>query len=538
MYNGVVRTCAPGQRVARAIAFEEGNAEKSGRIVAVGGDEILSDYGAGAEKIDLAGHLVLPGFIDSHVHLALTGYSEGQLKLAGSKSCTEIVARGKRYIEKRIAAEGGWAEGEWIEGNGFDQNEFHVPTLPDRTTADAISLELPVMLTRSCYHIAVANSVLLKKLDPSAKCPGIERDEHGAFTGVVRENGIALLRRFRPAPSRQEIERRILFASKSMVRAGLTSIQSHDMGEGSEKTYVLDVFRDLARSGRLPLRVYEGSSPRGLKRLGEYLSCDEWKDPLPFFKLGFVKMVTDGSLGARSAYLREPYSDAPETRGWPSYTQDELEAYIFAAHGAGRQLAIHAIGDAALEQALIAMEKLPDSFGRRHRIVHMMTGDLTQYERARKLGLCADIQPSFLIQHFAMPDRLGARTATAYAWKTLLDLGIPLGGGSDSPIDTYDPLYGIYCAVTRQDRDGNPPDGHSPLERLSIEEAVNLYTRGSAYLAFEENEKGTLEPGKLADLVVLTRDIFTLPPKEILSAQVAMTWVNGVLSANESTPPL
>jgi predicted amidohydrolase YtcJ len=157
----------------------------------------------------------------------------------------------------------------------------------------------------------------------------------------------------------------------------------------------------------------------------------------------------------------------------------------------------------------------------------MMTGDLPQYRRTRKLGLCADIQPSFLIHHFAMPDRLGARTATAYAWKTLLRLGIPLGGGSDSPIDTYDPLYGIHCAVNRQDRDGNPPDGHSPGERLSVQEAVNLYTRGSAALAFEENEKGTLEPGKLADFVVLTRDIFTIPPREILDTHIAMTWVNG-----------
>ncbi|MDR1621982.1 MAG: amidohydrolase family protein, partial [Synergistaceae bacterium] len=373
MYNGVVRTCVPGQGPARAVAFEEGDSEKQGRIVAVGGDEVLSAYGFGAEKIDLAGRLLLPGFIDSHMHLVLTGHSEGQLKLAGAKSVAELVARGKSYVEKRTA-EGEWAEGEWVEGNGFDQNEFDVPVLPDRATVDAISRERPVLLTRSCYHVAAVNSALLAKLDPSAECPGVERDEHGEFTGVVRETGIALLRPFRPAPSRREVERRILSASRNMVRAGLTSVQSHDMGEGDEKTHVLSAFRDLARSGRLPLRVYEGSSPRGLQHLRQFLFCDEWKDPHPFFKLGFVKMVTDGSLGARSAYLREPYSDAPETRGWSAYTQEELEACVFEAHRAGRQLAIHAIGDAALEQVLLAMEKLPDTRGRRHRIVHMMTG--------------------------------------------------------------------------------------------------------------------------------------------------------------------
>jgi predicted amidohydrolase YtcJ len=406
--------------------------------------------------------------------------------------------------------------------------------MPDADLADEISRERPVILIRQCYHVAVANRAAIAKIDPASKYPGAERDAQGRLTGVFREAGMGLLLGLRPAPSRGEIERRILATAEKAVQAGLTSVHSIDLGRNADREAVLDVFQSLAREGRLPLRIYEGFSPHSPEYLKEFLARGEWQTPSPFFKLGFVKLVADGSLGARSACLREPYSDAPETRGKANFTQEELEAYVFAAHAAGRQIAIHAIGDAALEQVLRAMEKLAENSLNprelRHRVVHMMTGDISQYERAARLGLCADIQPVFLLHHFAMSGRLGARTETAYAWKTLLELGIPLGGGSDSPIDTFDPLFGIYCAVTRQDRNGSPEGGHTPRQRLTVQEAVNLYTSGAARLAFEENEKGTVEPGKLADFAVLTRDIFTVPPHEILETRVSMTWVDGKLA--------
>jgi predicted amidohydrolase YtcJ len=524
LYNGIIRTGVPGGRAARAIAFEEGRPGEPGRIIALGDDdEILAlPRKPGTEKIDLEGRLLLPGFIDSHIHMLVTGDHAEKLHLNGSKSRAEIVARAKKYI-----AEKNPAPGEWIEGTGFDQTEFDVPEMPDRALADEISREHPVVLIRQCFHIAAANGAALAKLDPSVEYPGVERDANGRFTGVLRERGVGALLTLRPAPSRDEIERRILSTSERLVRSGLTSIHSCDLAMTAERDRALDVFRDLDRDGRLPLRIYEGVSSRGLAYLRAFLPSDEWKAASPFFTLGFVKLVADGSLGARTAYMREPYSDAPETRGKANYTQEELEAHIFAAHAAGRQMAIHAIGDGALEQVLRAMEKLPGTRGRRHRVVHLLAGDPSQYERIRRLGLCADIQPTFLLHHFTMEGRLGARTDTAYAWKTLLDLGVPLGGGSDSPIDTFDPLFGIYCAVTRQDRNGNPAGGHTPSQRLSVREAVDLYTSGSARLAFEENVKGTLEPGKLADFVALTRDIFTIPPEEILNTRVAMTWVDG-----------
>jgi predicted amidohydrolase YtcJ len=523
--NGIIRTGVPGQEPAQAVAFEEGSPERPGRVVAVGSDSDISALRRpGTECIDLGGRLLLPGFIDSHMHMLVTGHHMGQLKLDGAKSPGEIVARARAYIaEKRLP------EGEWVEGTGFDQEEFDVPVMPDAALADEISRDHPVILIRQCYHVAVANSAAMAKIDPASKYPGAERDAQGRLTGVFRERGMGLLLSLRPAPSRGEIERRVLSAAEKAVRAGLTSVHSIDLGRNADREATLDVFQSLAREGRLPLRVCEGFSPHNLKDLNEFLERSEWRAPSPFFKLGFVKLVADGSLGARSAYLREPYSDAPETRGKANFTQEELDAYVFAAHAAGRQVAIHAIGDAALEQVLCAIEKLAERTPsvRRHRVVHMMTGDLSQYGRARRLGLCADIQPTFLLHHFAMGGRLGPRTETAYAWKTLLELGIPLGGGSDSPIDTFDPLFGIYCAVTRQDRNGSPEGGHTPGQRLTVQEAVNLYTSGSAYLAFEEHEKGTVEPGKLADFAVLSRDIFAVPPREILDTRVEMTWVDG-----------
>ncbi|MDR2175911.1 MAG: amidohydrolase [Synergistaceae bacterium] len=533
LFNGIIRTGVPGQGTAQAVAFEEGSPGRPGRIVAVGGDSDISALGGpGTERIDLGGRLLLPGFIDSHMHMAVTGHHMEQLKLNGVKSRGELVARARAYIEEKRLP-----EGEWLEGIGFNQEEFDVPDMPDAALADEISRNHPIILIRQCYHVAVANSAAISKIDPSSGYPGAERDASGRLTGVFRERGMGLLFGLRPAPSRGEIERRILSAAEKAVRTGLTSVHSIDLVRNADRESTLGVFQSLAREGRLPLRVCEGFSPHSPEFLSEFLEREEWRTPTPFFKLGFVKLVADGSLGARSACLREPYSDAPETRGKANFTQEELEAYVSAAHAAGRQIAVHAIGDAALEQVLRAMEKIEKSAagplsvrGLRHRVVHMMTGDLSQYERAGRLGLCADIQPAFLLHHFTMSGRLGPRTETAYAWKTLLDLGISLGGGSDSPIDTFDPLFGIYCAVTRQDRNGSPEGGHTPGQRLTVEEAVKLYTSGSARLAFEENEKGTVEPGKLADFAVLTRDIFTVPPREILETRAAMTWVDGKLA--------
>jgi predicted amidohydrolase YtcJ len=355
----------------------------------------------------------------------------------------------------------------------------------------------------------------------------VEYDEKGEPTGILVENAVQYLLNLAP-PSRKEIERRILKTTDKMIRVGITAAHSLDMGTRSRGDDILNVYRSLAKAGRLPLRVIQGIAVDNIESLKKILGLPEWDDPLPFFKLGFIKVVGDGSLGAQTALLRDPYTDNPHTRGVANFTQEEIDELVALTHQAGRQIALHAIGDAMLERALQAVEKLDHPEKSRHRIIHCMVGDETQYARIKKLGMGADIQPLFLSLYFSMNTRLGEkRAATAYAWKTLRDLGIPLGGGSDSPISPFDPLEAIYWAVTRQTPEGYPRGGFHPEQRLDVAEALTIYTAGAAYLAFDEHERGTVEPGKLADFTVLTKDIFQIPPREILDTQVYQTWVDG-----------
>jgi predicted amidohydrolase YtcJ len=508
-----------GKAPARALAVE------GSRIRAVGdNDSILALEKPGDELIDLEGRLLVPGFSDSHIHILMTGEQDKRLRLHGAKSGGEILERAQAYIANRRPG-----PEEWIIGTGFDQSAFTRPLMPDRRLADKISRSNPVILFRVCYHIAVVNSAALALLDLKKAGKGVEYDENGEPTGVFVEDGVGYLLGIAPS-SREDMERKILKTAEEMLRAGITSAHSLDIGKRSNADDVIAVYRSLAQTGRLPLRVNQGIAVDGVESLEKILRRPEWDDPLPFFKLGFIKVVGDGSLGARTALLREPYADDPRTRGAANFSQEEIDELAALSHRAGRQIAFHAIGDAMLERVLRAVEKLDNPQKFRHRIIHCMVGDQAQYRRIKKLGICADIQPFFLSLYFPMSARLGEKRAlTAYAWKSLYDLGIPLAGGSDSPVAPFDPLQAIYWAVTRQTPDGYPGGGFHPEQRLGVEEALAIYTAGAAYLAFEENERGAVEGGKLADFTVLTKNILRVPPKEILDTQVYQTWVDGKL---------
>ncbi|MDR2144143.1 MAG: amidohydrolase [Treponema sp.] len=495
------------------------------RIKAAGDNEsILALRKPGDEVINLEGRLLVPGFSDSHIHILMTCDQDKQLRLHGVKSGEEILKRAQSYIADRCPG-----PEEWIIGTGFDQSAFAIPRMPDRRLADRISCSNPVILFRVCYHVAVVNSVALTRLDLKNAGKGVEYDENGEPTGVFIENSVDYLLGIAP-PSREEIERKILKMADRMLRAGITAAHSLDTGEKSNAGNIITVYRSLAKTGRLPLRVNQGIAVDSVESLEKILQWPEWNDPLPFFKLGFIKVIGDGSLGARTALLREPYADDPQTRGVANFTQEEIDKLAAICHRAGRQIAFHAIGDAMLERVLRAVEKLDNPQKLRHRVIHCMIGDDAQYRRIAKLGLCADIHPFFLIFYFSMNTRLGEnRAATAYAWKSLYDLGIPLAGGSDSPVAPFNPLEAIYWAVTRQTPGGYPDGGFHPEQRLGVAEALGIYTAGAAYLAFDEHQRGTVEPGKLADFTVLTKNILRVDPGEILDTGVYQTWVNGEL---------
>ena len=520
LYNGIIHTMAG--RTVSAIAIQ------GGRIAMAGSDQgALALATPDSRCIDLGRRCVLPGFTDSHMHLLHTAMSAHRVNLTDVTSVEELIQRGRAYIARRHPE-----PGEWIVCYGFDQNRFEKPVLPDGKVAEAISREHPVILDRVCGHVGAGNRLALELagLDEHTQIPGgeLDKDAQGHLTGVVREAAMDRLRHTTPRLDRQQVEQLVLEAGIAMAAAGLTSLHSDDLGsEGTEWPVLKEAFRSLAGRDACPVRLFEEWLAPRREQLEEVFETglrsgdgDDW------LRLCNVKLLADGSLGAQTAYLRQPYSDAPDKRGIPVYTQKELEELVWLCHSHDLQVACHCIGDGACEQFVTAVEKAmaADPKPLCHRVVHCQFGDMALYRRMAAVGMAADVQPAFVPTDSAIAaQRVGERIRESYAWKTLLECGIPLGGGSDSPVEPFAPLWGIHCAVNRPGFGGV----WRPEERLTVEQAVTMYTVTPARLAGVSRELGTLESGKLADLVVLDRDIFTVAPEEIQSLQVEYTMVGG-----------
>ena len=522
-YNGIVHTMAG--RTVSAIAVQ------GSRIALAGSDEAaLSLCTPNTRCIDLRRRCVLPGFTDSHMHLLHTAMSFHRLNLSDVRSVEELIERGRDYIARRHPE-----PGEWIVCYGFDQNRFDPPVLPDGAVAEAISREHPVILDRVCGHVGAGNkkALALAGFDENTRIPGgvLDKDEKGRLTGVVREAALDRLRHTTPRLTQRQVEQLVVEAGSRMAQAGLTSVHSDDLGsEGTDWPVLKQAFRSLSRQEKCPVRLFEEWLAPRREQLAEILEAglrsgdgDDW------LRLCNVKLLADGSLGAQTAYLRQPYSDGPDKRGIPVYTQQELDEMVSLCHSHDLQVACHCIGDGACEQFVNAVEKAmaADPKPLIHRVVHCQFGDLPLYRRMAALGMGADVQPAFVPTDSAIAQaRVGERIQESYAWKTLLECGVLVGGGSDSPVEDFSPLWGIHCAVNRPGAGGV----WRPEERLSVEQAVAMYTVTPARLAGMSRELGTLEAGKLADLVVLDRDIFTVSPEEIRNLQVDYTMVGGRFS--------
>lgn len=524
LYNGVVHTMAGPDASALAI--------QNGRLALVGSDEAaLALKTADTEVIDLAGRCVLPGFVDSHMHLVITGIAFAQLDLRGVTSRDEIVRRGRAFL-----AENDLAPGEWVLGYGFDHNLFDPPVLPDRSVADAISTDRPVLLDRVCGHVGAANgpALALAGYDETTVIPGgqLEKDENGRLTGVLHEAALDRIKHMVPRLGRERVLRILRDMGSRMAAAGLTGVHSDDVGpEGTTWAALKWAVDRLEAENACPLRIWEEwEAPTP-----EVLQADVLSQPLrsfqgsEFLKVCNIKLISDGSLGARSALLRADYSDDPGNRGIAVYTREALNGLVAACHKNNLQVACHAIGDGACEMFTDAVEQVmkDDPKPLCHRVVHCQFGDEALYRRMASLGMGADIQPPFVPTDApAAPARVGERAAESYAWKTLLDLGVLLGGGSDSPVEPFAPLWGIHCAVNRP-RAQDDATPFLPDQCLTVEEAAALYTTGPAFLSHSREDLGTLEAGKLADLVVLDRDLFAVPKDEIKDIPVALTMVGG-----------
>jgi len=521
--GGKIVTMNPNQPQAEAIAI------LGSRIARVGSArEIEALIGPGTRVVELNGRLVVPGFIESHGHLLGLGQSRLILDLRGTRSAEDVAERVARKVSEV-------RPGEWIIGRGWDQNEWPTREFPTHAVLDRVAPHNPVYLTRVDGHAAWVNQRALElagitreTVDP----PGgrVIRDAQGRPTGVLIDRAMDLVARHIPPRRREENKRALLLAIEECLRSGITSF--HDAGASRE---AIELYQELLREGKLTLRLYVMISGRDEALLREYLSRG------PEIGLGehhltirAIKLVADGALGSRGAALLEPYADEPGHMGLLLLSEEEIYRIARQALAAGFQVNTHAIGDRANRIVLNAYERalreFPNAKDHRFRIEHAQILDETDIPRFARLGVIASMQAIHATSDMPwVPARLGEARARegAYVWRKLLDSGARIANGSDAPVEPVNPLLGFYAAITRQDEQGNPPGGWYPDQRMTREEALRSFTLDAAYAAFEEQLKGSLEPGKLADLIVLSRDILTIPPVEILRTEVDLTIVGG-----------
>ncbi len=493
-------------------------AVKDGHIIYVG-DEAGAPVGAGMSHIDAHGAAIVPGFIDSHVHMQGLGDELETFDLRNVKTVAEVAAIVRKEAARR-------KPGEWIRGRGWDQTNWggRFPSADDLAAAAPAN---PVLLSRVDGHAIWVNRQALALAGVTAQTPDppggrLLRTAAGEPTGVLIDAAMALVSRRIPPPSPAEIRRRVASAARGCAQVGLTTV--HDAGITAQE---LEAYRDLLAHGELPVRVYAMIGGAG----------DLWRHYLERgpeigdrLTVRAIKLIADGALGSRGAALIEPYSDDPANTGLMMLTRDQIERVVREAKEHGFQVATHAIGDRANRTVLEAYgAALGGANGLRFRIEHAQVVAPADFELFRKFSLIASIQSTHATSDMRWAEaRLGPeRLKGAYAWRRFMDLGVPVANGSDFPVESPNPLLGFYAAITRQDRDGQPEAGWFPDQRMTREEALRSWTLGGAYAAFEEDSKGSLRVGKLADFVMLSADIMTIPPREILNTHVTMTVTGG-----------
>jgi predicted amidohydrolase YtcJ len=499
------------------------------RIVAVGSAaEVDAWRGSATQVIDAAGKRVVPGFNDSHVHFVdgSAGLSEVQLKNA--KSLDEFRQRIADYAA-------GLPRGEWITGGNWDEESFAKPELPTKETIDAVTPHHPVFVSRYDGHMALANSLALKLAGVTAKTrdvPGgvIVRDAKGDPTGLLKDAAMSYVFSKIPARSREQRLRYIREGMKHAASLGVTSVQDMNPGYGDIAAYA-----ELADKGELTVRVYAApieTAWQDQAKIGVRRAFGS-----PWLRIGALKGYADGSLGSRTAYFFEPFTDDPKNRGLLSDEMQPLSAMrdrLTKADAANLQLCMHAIGDQAISVMLDLFEDVIRANGekdRRLRIEHAQHMAAKDFPRFAKLNVIASMQPYHAIddgrwaENRIGPDR-GSRT---YAFRTFLDNSVRLAFGTDWFVAPLNPMETIYAAVTRATLDGKHPNGWHPEQKLTVAETIEAYTLNSAYAEFQDKEKGSITAGKLADMVILSDDIFTVRPEAIKDVKVEKTIVGGKL---------
>ena len=481
--------------------------------------------------VDLKGSFVCAGFIDSHMHLLNYGQS---LTIAPLHNHTASLEDMLHCLSGTAPGPGGW-----ILGRGWNQDYFSdLRKMPDRWDLDKVSEEHPVCAVRACGHALSVNSKALELLGITAQTPQPEGGqilmENGQPNGIFFDNAMDLIYNAFPSPEKEDIKSMILAACADLNRRGITSVHSDDYCVFHNVPWqrVNDAFRELEQEEKLTVRVYEQANFTDVAALEEFMDAGNITGTGGnLFRIGPLKMLGDGALGARTAFLSVPYADAPATRGISVFTQQEFDSLICCANARGMQCAIHCIGDACLDMVLSSLEKALTEHPRqdhRHGIVHCQITRPDQLRKMAEMGLHIYAQSIFLDYDIHMvKERVGEDLArTSYSWKTLKQLGATISNGSDCPVELPDVLAGIQCAVSRTDLAGSVP-AYLPEEAFSVQEALDSFTAGGAYASFEGHRKGKIQPGMLADFVVLDGDPFRTEISDICRISVKETHLCG-----------
>jgi hypothetical protein len=496
------------------------------RITAVGSSAEVKAQAGNAQVIDLGGAFVTPGFIDAHVHFVDGGFRLTSVQLRDAKTPQEFTARIKAFADSAPA-------GTWITGGDWDHTLWG-GELPRREWIDALTPKHPVWVNRLDGHMALANGAALAAAGLTRNVKDVAggeivRDGRGELTGLLKDNAMPLVGSKVTPPSDALKDRALDAAMKHVNAQGVTTI--HNMGTWDE----LEVMARAWRGGRMTARIYAVVPLDTWDRLKQTIAAkiygaggrgDAW------FRVGGLKGFVDGSLGSHTAAFHQPFIDAPQDRGFLVNTPENLYTWISSADKAGLHVIVHAVGDRANGTLLDIYDRVARENGardRRFRIEHAQHLVPADIPRFKALGVIASMQPYHAIDDGRWATKVigPERSKTTYAFRSLLDAGVALAFGSDWYVAPPTPLEGIYAAVTRRTIDEANPGGWVPEQKITVEEALAAYTRAGAYASFEEAQKGTIAPGMLADLVVIDRDLRSIPPEQIRDAKIVRTIVNG-----------
>jgi predicted amidohydrolase YtcJ len=498
----------------------------NGKVLETGDGQALRARFPAAQHIDGHGATMLPGLIDAHGHILSMGAAMTAIDLVGTQSLSDAQSRVSAYARAH-------AERKWLLGRGWNQVIWKLGRFPFAAELDAVSEGRPAVLERIDGHAEWVNTAALRaagitRATPDPQGGRIEHDASGNPSGVLVDNAMNLVDKVTPPPSDEELRVALRAALAHMNSVGLTSA-----GDAGVSARAITLYREFADQGQLTARIYAmiadtGEDFRTLSKQGPLIAYGA-----DFLTVRAVKLFADGALGSRGAAMLAPYSDAPTQRGLLFMSDKDMEAKIETALKAGYQVNVHAIGDAANRQVIDGFEAaykvVPGGRALRNRIEHAQIVSLADIPRFKQLDLIASMQPTHATSDMNMAeDRVGKeRLKGAYAWRSYLNQGTRIAGGSDFPVESDNPFLGLYSAVTRADHDGKPAGGWHPEQAMTLTEAFRAFTLDAAYAQHQEKTLGSLEPGKWADFILVDRDLFHVPPLDIWKLQVQGTWVAG-----------